>query len=196
MHTHLNLFQVNQVSVVWESEEGNQLLNALIVPETAQLYAIAREIKLRDSYKLFVDAALTFMGFSLTYVTSRFLNQKLNLYQQPKQVRFIGYGLVVLLNLGNYLMCSDAVQCFYEDKVDRELKELNPVFAEGGKVFYEKLLERNKALRVLMGKEGESTYTVTGNDNFFLRQKHLPLVQRKAFFDESAGSISANTNSA
>lgn len=90
-------------------------------------------------------------------------------------------------------MCKDALQGFYEEKVDRELKALNPVFAEGGKVFYEKLLERNKALRVLMGKEGESTYTVTGNENFFLRQKHLPLVQRKAFFEESASSISEHT---
>ena len=37
-------------------------------------------------------------------------------------------------------------------------------YAEGGVEFYTKVLQRNVALRELMGSEGEGVFTVKGND--------------------------------
>ncbi|XP_066256071.1 transmembrane protein 177 [Euwallacea similis] len=178
--------RVNQASVIWDTDEGRQLIKSLIVPENAQLYAIARDIKMRDSFKLGFDTVYAFFFCSMTYTVCTMLNQKLNLYVKPRGLRFLSYSLIGLFNLGYYVMMKDFTQNYYEEKIDLELKELSPIFAEGGREFYGKILERNKALRVLMGKEGESVYTALGNDNFFLRNKHLPIVQRKAFFEEKS----------
>lgn len=51
---------------------------------------------------------------------------------------------------------------------------------ETGIRFYDKLLKKNVALRNLTG---ENIYSAKGNENFFLRQKSLPLTIRKSFFE-------------
>ncbi|ENN79896.1 transmembrane protein 177 [Dendroctonus ponderosae] len=173
---------VNQNKVVWEMESGKQLLKALVMPEEAQLFAMAREIKMRDSLKFFIDTGYAFLACSLTYLGSTFLNKRFDLLNKPRQVRFLGYTIIALFNLGNYIMCTDLVQTMYEENVDAELKELDPIFAEGGRQFYSHILERNKALRDLMGKEGEAMFTVLGNENTLIRSKHLPIVQRLEYF--------------
>ncbi|KAL1517968.1 hypothetical protein ABEB36_001662 [Hypothenemus hampei] len=180
--------RVNNTSVIWETEEGERLLHALVVPESGQIYALAREIKLRYSYKTMIDTFHLIAWMLFTYMGSTTVNQKFNLYSKPKAVRVIGYSLIGLFCGANYIMCKDITQNLYEEKIDKELKQLDPIFAEGGKQFYTQILERNKALRVLMGKEGESTYTVLGNENFLFRNKHSPLVQRKEFFEQESAT--------
>ncbi|KAF7285968.1 hypothetical protein GWI33_008274 [Rhynchophorus ferrugineus] len=87
----------------------------------------------------------------------------------------------------------NATQLYYDQQIDKELKDMHSIFAEGGKEYYTKILQRNIALRQLMGKEGEQIYTVTGNDNYMFRTKHLPLVHRKKIFDESS-SVEKESN--
>lgn len=94
------------------------------------------------------------------------------------------YGLVGLFGFGVYSFCKDYTQVQYDQSVDKELSEKNPIFVEGGKEFYEKSVSRNIALRKLMGRFGEKQYSALGNENFFIRQKCLPLVTRKSFFEE------------
>lgn len=183
-HIDKSKIMVNQESVIWETDAGQQLLNALVVPESAQMYAIAAEVKMRQSWKVFFDTFYASMGCALTYMCSGWLNEKFNLYHKPRQIRFIGYALILTFNLVNYVMLKDITQNVYEDRIDKELKALNPIFAEGGKLYFTKILERNKALRELMGKEGEKVFTVNGNDNYLIRNKHKPIVQRKEFFEE------------
>lgn len=52
----------------------------------------------------------------------------------------------------------------HEIKADEQAANVSPSYAEGGLEFYEKILQRNTALRQLMGKEGEKLYTIFGND--------------------------------
>lgn len=175
--------KVNLESVVWDSQEGKQLLNSLVLPENAQMYAMAREIKMRNSYKFFYDTFFSGVAVIFVYGLSSFLNRKFNLFLRPRPVRVINYTLVSLLGFGNYALCKDVTQTMYERQIDEELRETHPVFAEGGREFYTKILERNKALRKLMGKEGERTYSVLGNENYFIRSKHMSLVHRKQIFE-------------
>lgn len=180
-------FKVNQNKVVWDLEAGKQLLKALVVPEEAQLFAMAREIKMRQSYKFFLDTGYAFLGCSLTYFSAMFLNRRFDLLKKSRQLRYFGYTIIALFNIGNYFMCKDLVQTMYEEKIDRELKEANPIFVEGGRQFYSHILERNKALRELMGSEGEAMFTVLGNENNLIRNKHLPIVQRLEYFLTETG---------
>lgn len=47
--------------------------------------------------------------------------------------------------------------------------------------YYTKLLDKNVAIREL---SGNNLYTAKGNLHYFIRQKSVPLTQRKRFFEK------------
>ncbi|EFA10319.1 transmembrane protein 177 [Tribolium castaneum] len=175
--------KIRDESVIWESDEGKLLLKSLVLSENAQIYAMAREIKMRDTLKGMLDTVVAVVSWSGMYGISNTLNIKFDLYSKPRPVRIIMYCLVGAFSFGSYVFCKDFSQVYYETQIDKELKEKNPVFAEGGKEFYNKIVARNIALRKMLGKEGERAYTALGNDNYLFRYRHVPVVQRKLFFE-------------
>ncbi|XP_028143068.2 transmembrane protein 177 isoform X2 [Diabrotica virgifera virgifera] len=182
----LEILEINHETIIWETEPAQNLLKSLVLSENAQLYAMAREVLHRQTPKPLIDTALNANLVISTYAICRTLNEKFNLYDRPLSLRFGMYSLVALFSIGFYVMLKDVTQVYYEDKVDKELKKKNKIFLEGGKEFYSKLLERNKALRQLLGKEGETLYSVLGNENSLFRNKHIPLVQRLSAFESKA----------
>lgn len=151
---------------------------------------MAREIKMRESPKVLLELFYVSIPIIAYYGLSTHINERFNLYSKPRPVRVIVYGLLGTFMAAYYCFLQDFTQVYFESKTDRELKEINPIFIEGGKEFYTKLMARNAALRALMGKEGESKFTVFGNENYLIRQRHLPLSDRKAFFEEAfAGEL-------
>lgn len=51
---------------------------------------------------------------------------------------------------------------------------------EAGVRYYDKILKKNIAIRELSGKE---LYSASGNINYFLRYRSMPLTARKQFFE-------------
>ncbi|KAK9891511.1 hypothetical protein WA026_014747 [Henosepilachna vigintioctopunctata] len=174
---------LNGEKLLWETEAGKKLLKSFILSRNAQLYAIAREIRMGETKKLALDVAL---GASLTFATyalARSINTKFNLYVKPPIIRCIMYMLVTGFSLGNYFLVKDGSQHYYERSVDKEIKENYPDLAEGAKEYYTKQLLRNMCLRTLLGKEGEKIFSPLGNINYFIRIKSIPLMDRREFFD-------------
>lgn len=155
-----------------------------MLSDKAKIYGIAREIKMTLTPKLLLDTFYQTFSVIMYYTLTNHFNTRLNLYTKPLALRVVMYILVGLFTYGNYSVVKDFTQIYYEEKVDIELKKKDKILAEGGKEFYEKLLQRNKALRKLMEKEGESLYSTEGNINYFFRRKHIPLIERKKFFEK------------
>ncbi|CAH1959442.1 unnamed protein product [Acanthoscelides obtectus] len=153
--------------------------------ENGQLYAMAKEILYRQSPKPLLDMCFATMSIIGLYGTSRHLNTKFDLYSRPIQLRLAMYYFVAMFMYGVYIMSKDTTQIFAEERIDKKLKQIDPRFAEGGAEYYRKVLQRNIALRTLMGSEGERRFSITGNENTFLRTRNLPLVHRKSIFDET-----------
>lgn len=173
----------NDESIIWELEEAQLLQKSLVLSEKAQIYAIAKEIKFRDTPKVLIDTLVALTSFLGVYGISNAYNKKLNLYAKPLGVRLVLYSLVGALAFGSYAFCKDVSTVYYEKSADEQLKAINPIFVEGGREFYTKILNRNRALRKLLGEEGEKIYSVLGNENYFIRHRHMPLVQRRALFE-------------
>jgi hypothetical protein len=171
-------------SIVWEMDEGKSFLKSLVVSENAQIYAMAREIRIRETPMKLIETFASVVSCLGMYGLCNSINTKLNLYTRPRVLRLIMYCLVGVFSFGSYALVKDFSQVFYETKIDEELKKKNVIFAQGGKEFYSKLADRNIALRKLLGTEGERIYSILGNENYFLRYKHVPVVQRKMFFEE------------
>lgn len=166
------------------SEVGKKLGQALLLPDKVKEFAICREILMTQNSKVMFESTYPFMSIFLVYNLSQYLNRRLNLYAAPLNARAILYSIVGLFGLGVYFLMKDMTEIHYEISVDKKLCELGPDFIESGVIFYEKLLQRNQALRELMGKEGEKNYSKLGNENYSLRQPHVALIHRKQYFDE------------
>lgn len=136
------------------------------------------------------DTLFASSAFIITYGTSRSLNEKYNLYAKPLSLRLCLYSLTVIFGYGLYSFLTDFTQVNYEYNIDKKLCETHPIFIEGGKEFYEKTIQRNIALRSLMGPLGERYYSALGNENFFLRQRRLPLITRKDFYENKLKELS------
>ncbi|XP_060520194.1 transmembrane protein 177 isoform X2 [Cylas formicarius] len=180
------LNQAEGKSVTWDSKEGQDLLNSMVLSEKAQLYAIAKEIQFRQSPKLYIDTFIATSCAAATYILSSIINRKFDFYSRPRVIRLIVYSFVSSLCFMNFIMCKDMSQLYYEKTSDDYLIAKDPVFLEGGKEFWEKILKRNMALRKLLGPRGESMYTITGNENNIIRSKHLPFTERQSFFANKA----------
>lgn len=181
--------KVGGESVPWGLDEGQQLLKSMVMSENAQLYAMAREIKMLQTPKRIIDAFSSMLSVIATYSVCVFFNQKLNLYARPFGLRGVMYGLVTCFVGGNYIFIKDCSQLKYEQMVDEELKK-TPELAQGGAEFYKKILLRNQALRKLLGKEGESQFSGLGNENYLVRQRHVPIMTRKDFFEKANVEVS------
>ncbi|KAF5280546.1 hypothetical protein FQR65_LT00297 [Abscondita terminalis] len=177
--------QLLESSIPWETEEGNLLLKSLTMSDLGQIYAIAREIRMRQTPKYFIDVISSIAMFTVAYGAGSYCNSRFNLYTKSRIIRMTMYAALGTLAYLNYIFVKDTSQLYYERKTDEYLINKSPVFREGGREFYESIINRNIALRSLMGKLGEHNYSPMGNENYFIRQRHLPLVQRKAFFENS-----------
>lgn len=181
----VTLLQVDGEAVAWGTPEADRFLNSLILSENAQLYAMAREIKMAESPKFLLDTFYVLSPVPLYYGFTHQINKQFQLFSRARGIRIIVYTLSAVFMTGYYYFFKDFTQVYFEHSVDKQLKELNPIFAEGGKEFYTKLMSRNVALRSLLGKRGEKYFTTLGNENYLIRQKHMPLSDRKLFFEQS-----------
>ncbi|KAL3283799.1 hypothetical protein HHI36_017970 [Cryptolaemus montrouzieri] len=170
-------------NLVWGTEAGKKLLKSFVISENAQYYAIAKEIKMRDTPKFLIDTITGISSALATYALANSLNKKFNFYVKPFLFRAALYTLVCSFTLGNYFLIKDLSQVYYEQSIDKEIKEKYPILAEGAKEYYTKLLLRNMCLRIILEKDGEKLYSPLGNINYFIRTKSTPLMQRREFFD-------------
>lgn len=182
--------KVNQKNVDWTSETGEKLADALILPEKVQEFAICREILMTHNNKIIFDSAYPFVTIFMMYNIAQSLNKKMDFYNRPIMLRVILYTILGVFGAGLYFLMKDMTEVHYETETDRKLCELGLEYIESGKMFYEKLLKRNQALRELMGREGEQKYSIYGNENFGIRQPRLALVHRKQFFEDKLKELS------
>lgn len=185
------VFQINYETVLWETQEADLFLESLILSEKAQLYGIAREIKMSQTLKLLYECIYSSLPVFAYYGVTNHFNRKLNLYVRPLALRLVLYALASVLAAGQYFVLKDFTQQYFEKEVDKELAEKNAIFVEGGRETYGKLMARNVALRELMGNAGKKAYTALGNEQTLIRQKHVPLSERRLFFDEALKEMKA-----
>lgn len=185
---------MNQKDLDLTSEYGSKLGEALILSDKVKEFAICREILMTQNNKVMIESTYPFIAVFFVYNLSQYLNRRLNLYAAPQSLRGIFYSIIGLFGMGSYFLFKDMTEVHYEAQVDKKLCELGPDYIEAGLIFYEKLLQRNVALRELMGNEGKSKYTKLGNENYSVRQPHISLNHRKQFFELKLKEVNESTH--
>lgn len=169
-------------SVPWNSEVGRQLERCLILTEDEQIFAILKEILACRTWQWPLNCFYSMMWVVSTYAMAFALNDKLKLRQRPFSLRVIMYALVGLFTIGNFCFATDTTQMYYDTTIDKEIAAMGKDMVDAGCRYYEKVLNRNVAIRTFTGDY--SVYSSAGNVNMFLRQKTMPFTARKDFFQE------------
>lgn len=167
--------------IKWGSESGKMLEEALVLTEDEQIFGMCRTILQLQTQRVLLNSIFPSVSFMAMYTIGNYLNQRMNLLARGISLRLMMYTILGLFGVGSWSFMKDYNQISYDTQIDKKLSELGPEFVDAGVRFYDKLLKKNMALRALIG---DDTYTAKGNENFYVRQKSLPLTIHKAFFEE------------
>lgn len=174
--------KLNGEAVDWTLSAKEKFKEALVLTEDEQDFALMREILQTRTFQLPVQCMLPAIATFGAYALSHTINNKLKLFQRPRSMRMMQYFLVSTFMFGNYCFMKDLTACKYDANVDKQLAEMGEKWIKAGIGFYDKILKKNLALRELTGDN--SKYSSTGNVNFLVRQKTMPLTERKKFFEK------------
>ncbi|KAM4024648.1 transmembrane protein 177 isoform 1-T2 [Anomaloglossus baeobatrachus] len=175
------LLVINGQEVDWASEPGVRLRDSLTISIKAQKFSLAREALHAQSGGPILQASVAPLCLTGVCVSSVAIKQLLGLYSGPVILRGVFNVLALLLGVTGYCLCYDAVSQWMDYRSDRKAAAVSADYARGGLEFYEKILARNRLLRGIMGKPGETMYAPSGNlfPKHKLRLKHAPYTSRR-----------------
>lgn len=162
----------------------NDLIDSLILSNKAKKFGIARELLTINQNLSFYHCIDSPIMIVITVISADLL--RINLNSSIKMTFSIKagiFGITGLLGYSLWFQIRDSLNIYFEKSVDKQLANINPEYIEGGKEFYEKLLKKNIALRMLLGERGAKEFNKNGDEIFFIRHKRIPLTERLQFFN-------------
>lgn len=163
----------------WTAPDGMSLASSLVLSDAAQKFAIAREISFSSTQLVSTHAALNGVSIFTLYYLSYLFNRRANLFTRPLKLRVVLYGLLGSIVGTMWLFLKDFTTYKSELQADDEAAAISEEYARGAVEFYNKTLQRNVALRSLLGSDGPKSYTAAGNLKETFRTKHVPYVVRR-----------------
>ncbi|KOC60212.1 Transmembrane protein 177 [Habropoda laboriosa] len=183
---------IQDVQIDWNTSAAKQFRRSLILSENAQKFALAQQVLTVKEPDVLYNTAFATIDAALGVTFYDIIYSVFKLDKQRQMNRFVYMIIVAVGCTFCWLLVKDELNNYRELQVNNELSQLGPKYIQGGIEYYQKLLDRNKALRVLLGEKGRRLFTVTGNESVFIRQKRLPLCQQIDYFNSKLEDFKIN----
>lgn len=145
---------------------------------------MAKQALSTHNYKFLVDSALpTFMTVGF-YAAVDKAHSWFKLMEKPILSSIYVHSSIGVVFILMYVFMKDVISLTYEKNVEEKIFKMSEAYIRGGIEYYQKAIQRNKALRNLT-KKGASRYSVTGNETSFIRANGLPLTLRLKITEEA-----------
>lgn len=155
------------------------LRSSLVLSDAAKKFALAREVCSVNSQELALQCGLNFAAIFTYYYLAYSFNRKGNMFARPLKLRVVLYSLLGSITFVMWLMVKDFLAVRRDGLADEEAASISEEYAKGGLEFYNKILQRNVAIRSLLGDDGPKQFTALGNTREVFRTTHLPIVNRR-----------------
>jgi len=175
--------RIKEEEINWTQQDAKNLLDASMLSTNAQKFAIAREILLIQAEEPYSNSFTFALIVAAIWTLYNATVHRFKLRERSVIVCRVLFSVFALVGAILWLGIKDYQSYRLDGQVDKALCGLGIEYIKGGQEFYEKILRRNRALRSLLGKYGEKIYTAYGNEQASLRVKHVPLSQRRKYFD-------------
>jgi len=159
---------------------------SLVLSSMAKRFAVARIIHETDRFHLMYAFATGYVGIELAlYIYRRSIR---NLTPSERRMKRRMYAWTTMA-MGAFIFYA-AIRIrnnYYERSADLATASIGPDYAAGGIEYYEKMLARHRALRQLLGKEGQNRFKPNGNvrnsfanwiEEFSIPMCHRPITDR------------------
>ncbi|XP_071802887.1 transmembrane protein 177-like [Asterias amurensis] len=141
-----------------DKEVSESFLNALCLSESARKFAIAREIfktkRNATAFSVLLAPAVTAVNFCGVFAAHVFVPLPL-----ITNIPVVGVFFFIL-----YQFMMGVTNEREDLTADEKVSQLGEEYVRGGVEFYEKTIQKNIALRKIMGRRGEKMYTYYGNE--------------------------------
>lgn len=177
--------------IPWHLDEGAAIANSLVLSDDAKRFAIARELTGVDNHRIEWSAATVgVLYYSMLAINQR-LHRALPLLQKSRAIRYTVFSSTAGLFALSYLWGKDARRAYNDRKNDRRCATLGDSYIVGGYEYYAKAMQRNRALRLLLGEDdGPALYSKDGDHRFgWLRLRWEPLSSRRKFFQQQLSEL-------
>ncbi|XP_054724357.1 transmembrane protein 177-like [Uloborus diversus] len=174
----------SQLKIVGKEEidwivDGQELMEALIISDKAKKFALMREIYSCDFLPVLENSALAAFCVFLPAEFIRKINMTSSNFRKWSFLRrSIFYSVLYGFGFALYKCLHDPLKHLNDLKCDKLSAEAGPDYLEGGIEFYAKSLEKNQALRQLLGPRGKKMFTEKGNEEYYIFPPRLPLSKR------------------
>ncbi|GFT48766.1 transmembrane protein 177 [Nephila pilipes] len=158
--------------------DGQDLLDALTLSDNAKKFGLMREIYSCNIWNVMDNAFISTGCFLFPGAFVMKLNKKNAIGKLPLKSRLAFYIICYAFGYAFYRCLKDPLKHVTSKKYDKQAAVTGPDYLVGGIEFYQKMLQRNKALRELLGERGERLYDKDGNDNYFFLTPKLPIRKR------------------
>ncbi len=169
-----------KLAIDWETKLGADYASTMMLSSNAKAFGIARELNYTRTKHLYIDAGLKafFTGVAFTgwfFIQDMYgMRHRMNRIQKASLFGFLAFTSAIV-----YFLVHDIVSCLRDNAVDAKTGKLGRNYAEGGVEFYEKILQRNRLLRELLGRRGPKVFTYYGNQLATWRRPHVELTSRR-----------------
>ncbi|XP_043594430.1 transmembrane protein 177 [Bombus pyrosoma] len=180
---------IQSASLQWDAEATEEFHKSLILSENAQKFAIAQQIlkvvtfdPIIKSFNVFADAIIGIAAYE-------FLRSKLKVTKQQRAKNALCMSIAAI---GTFILTSSThneLDYYRETEVNKIMSKLDDKYIQGGLEYYEKLSQKNRALRVLLGSKGTYMYTPVGNQTTWFIQKRIPISEQIDYFKEKMQNI-------
>lgn len=152
-------------------------MKSLVLSDSAKKFSIAREIVLTDNLRIFLKS----ISFSITLFPMYILGEYVisSLPANPGKVRVLAFFFLCNVGIFIWLFVRNIIEKLYQNEADKVVGSINEEYARGGIEYYEKLIQKNIALRSII-PGGKNIYSEQGDQLKLLSVlTELPLVYRK-----------------
>ncbi|CAL1676707.1 unnamed protein product [Lasius platythorax] len=175
--------QIMEEPIDWTRQDAQNFLSAAMLSENAQKFAIAREILRIQTEEPRFNSYILALIIAILWTLYNAITYRFRLRGQNIILCRTLYSSFTVFGALSWFGIKDYRSYHLDSENDQALCSLGAEYIKGGQEFYEKTLIRNRAIRSLLGENGKRIYTAYGNEQTFLRQKHVPISHRKDFFD-------------
>ena len=139
--------------VRWRSEEGQQLIESLVLSDKAKKFAIARHIHLANNLTLFIDclnvSLSTIVGLGLAQVAIK----RIKVFGKSLGPQVVFRGLSLILGFFVWMKLNQINNYYSGLRADKRTVSLGDDYLNGAIEYYNKLKIRNASFNKLMREE-------------------------------------------
>jgi transmembrane protein 177 len=175
----------SKYDIDWNSKSGKKLLNSFILSDAAKKFAIAREVHFADSIRLYSQTFFIYVAGFSGYYSANYLTKKNGITNKPFLTLLPIYMIAFFTSYIFYLIIQGIADDYIDHEVDlRTVKNYQKDYINGGLEYYQKLLERNKALRDLLGEAGLQMFNPEGDEIMTLFNLTRSLVKKVNYLQQ------------